>query len=53
MQPYWRDRYKLPPEQFPHSQRLSERSISLPLYTRMSAADQDRVIDSLRRILST
>ena len=53
LQPYWRDRYKLLPEQFPHSQRLSERSISLPLYTRMSAADQDRVIDSLRRILGT
>ena len=53
MQPYWRDRYKLSPEQFPHSKRLSERSISLPLYSRMTDADQDRVIDVLRGLLDT
>jgi dTDP-4-amino-4,6-dideoxygalactose transaminase len=53
LQPYWRDRYELKPEQFPHSQRLSERSISLPLYTRMTDADQDCVIDVLRRLLRT
>jgi dTDP-4-amino-4,6-dideoxygalactose transaminase len=51
LQPYWRDRYKLLPEEFPNSLRLSERSISLPLYTRMTGANQDRVIDALRRIL--
>ncbi len=53
LQPYWRDRYKLLPEQFPNSQRLSERSISLPVYTRMTDSDQDRVIDALRRLLRT
>jgi len=53
VQPYWRDRYKLSPEQFPNSLRLSESSISLPLYTRMTDADQDYVIDALRRLLRT
>jgi dTDP-4-amino-4,6-dideoxygalactose transaminase len=53
LHPYWRDRYALKPEQFPHSQRLSERTISLPLYTRMTDADQDCVIDVLRRLLRT
>jgi dTDP-4-amino-4,6-dideoxygalactose transaminase len=53
MQPYWRDRYRLLPEQFPHSLRLSERSLSLPLYSRMTDADQDRVIDALRGLLRT
>jgi dTDP-4-amino-4,6-dideoxygalactose transaminase len=51
LQPYWRDRYNLLPEQFPNSQRLSERSLSLPLYTRMTDADQDRVIDAVRDVL--
>ena len=51
LQPYWRDRYKLLPEQFPHSLRISERSLSLPLYTRMTDDDQDRVIDAIRRLL--
>jgi len=48
LQPYWRDRYRLSPGQFPHSQRLFERGFSLPLYTRMSDADQSRVIAALR-----
>ncbi len=53
MQPYWRDRYNLLPEQFPNSQRLAQRSFSLPLYTTMTDADQNRVIHALRRILRT
>ncbi len=51
LQPYWRDRYRLTPSQFPASQQLYERSISLPLYTRMSDDDQSRVIAALRAIL--
>jgi dTDP-4-amino-4,6-dideoxygalactose transaminase len=49
LQPYWRDRYSLRPDRFPHSQRLYERSISLPIYTRMSDDDQTRVIAAFRR----
>jgi dTDP-4-amino-4,6-dideoxygalactose transaminase len=43
LQPYWRERYGLAPAMFPHSQRAFERMVSLPLYTRMSDADADRV----------
>jgi dTDP-4-amino-4,6-dideoxygalactose transaminase len=51
LQPYWRDRYGLRPAQFPHSQRLYERSLSLPIYTRMTDADQTRVIRALHEVL--
>jgi dTDP-4-amino-4,6-dideoxygalactose transaminase len=51
LQPYWRDRYSLRPESFPHSQHAYERMLSLPIHTRMSDADVQRVIDSARRAL--
>ena len=47
LQPYWRDRYRLKAEQFPHSQAAYERLVSLPLYTRMSEGDVDRVIHAV------
>jgi dTDP-4-amino-4,6-dideoxygalactose transaminase len=43
LQPYWRDTYKLTPEMFSVSQRVFERTVSLPLYTRMTEADVVRV----------
>jgi dTDP-4-amino-4,6-dideoxygalactose transaminase len=46
-QPYWRDRYGLTPAMFPHSQRVFETQLSLPIYTRMSDADVQRVIDAV------
>jgi dTDP-4-amino-4,6-dideoxygalactose transaminase len=52
LQPYWRDRYALQPAQFPHSQHAFERSFSLPLYTRMSDADVQRVVDTVTRLLA-
>jgi dTDP-4-amino-4,6-dideoxygalactose transaminase len=51
LHPYWRERYALMPEQFPQSQKAYERMLSLPLYTRMSDADVQRVIDAVRGIL--
>jgi dTDP-4-amino-4,6-dideoxygalactose transaminase len=48
LQPYWRDRYGLRPEMFPHSQHAYERMLSLPLYTRMTDADVQRVVDAVR-----
>ena len=51
LQPYWRDRYGLRPAQFPHSQRAYERMLSLPLYTRMTEADVQRVAQALRHAL--
>lgn len=47
LQPYWRDRYRLRSEDFPHTQRFYERCISLPLYTRMTESDQQRVISAV------
>jgi dTDP-4-amino-4,6-dideoxygalactose transaminase len=52
LQPYWRDRYALRPEQFPHSQRTYERMLSLPIYTRMTDADVQRVVAAVRRALA-
>ena len=52
LQPYWRDRYGLRPEQFPHSQHAYERMVSLPLYTRMTQADVERVAAAARRALT-
>jgi dTDP-4-amino-4,6-dideoxygalactose transaminase len=47
-QPYWRDRYGLTPEQFPVADRAYQRMVSIPLFTAMSDADQDRIIAALR-----
>ena len=52
LHPYWRDRYGLSPERFPHSQRAYERMLTLPLYTRMSDADVARVCATVRRLLT-
>ena len=46
-QPYWRERYGLTASMFPHSQRVYERQLSLPIYTRMTDADVERVIDGV------
>jgi len=52
LHPYWRNRYGLVPAQFPHSQRAYERMVSLPLYTRMTPGDVDRVCRAVRSALS-
>jgi dTDP-4-amino-4,6-dideoxygalactose transaminase len=51
LQPYWRDRYALKPEAFPYSQKAFERMVSLPLYTRMTDADVQRVVQAVRAAL--
>ncbi len=51
LHPYWRDRYGLQAAQFPHSQHAYERMVSLPLYTRMTTADVQRVADAVRAAL--
>ncbi|MGK2898772.1 MAG: DegT/DnrJ/EryC1/StrS family aminotransferase [Burkholderiaceae bacterium] len=51
LQPYWRDRYALRAEAFPHSQHAYERMLSLPVYPRMTDADVQRVVDAVRRAL--
>ena len=49
---YWRERYGLKPEMFPHSQHAFERMVSLPLYTRMGIADVERVARAVRVALA-
>jgi len=49
--PYWRDRYRLTPAMFPLADAAYEQMISIPLFTAMSDADQDRVIAGLHEIL--
>jgi dTDP-4-amino-4,6-dideoxygalactose transaminase len=51
-QPYWRERYRLTAAMFPHSQHAYERQLSLPIYTRMSDADVQRVIDGVVQALA-
>lgn len=50
-QPYWRDTYALGPEQFPTAEASYRCMLTLPLYTRMSDADQERVIAALNELL--
>ena len=51
LHPYWRDTYKLTPEMFPISQRIYERTLSLPLYTRMTDDDVKRVVAAVKEAL--
>ena len=52
LQPYWRETYHLLPENFPASSSAYERIVSLPIYTKMSRSDRDRVVNSVRGILN-
>ena len=49
--PYWRDTYHLLPEQFPEADAAYQSMLSLPLYTKMTDADQQRVISTLKELL--
>lgn len=52
LHPYWRDTYQLKPEDFPNSLAVFQRSVSLPIYTKMTDDDQSRVIAAIKEILS-
>lgn len=51
LQPYWRDTYNLKPADYPGAGRNFAAAVSLPLYTKMTDADQTRVIKTVREIL--
>jgi len=51
-QPYWRDNCASDPARFPVAEAAYGAMLTLPLYTRMRDADQDRVIAALRALLS-
>lgn len=50
--PYWRDRYHLTLEMFPQADAAYQTMLSIPLFTAMSDADQDRVITALGEVLA-
>jgi len=52
LHPYWRERYALEPDDFPHALRTYEKVVSLPLCTKMTDQDQERVIAVVREILT-
>ena len=52
VQRYWRETYRFAPGDFPIAHDAYLRAVSLPLYTRMSEADQGRVIEAVRQILA-
>lgn len=51
LQPYWRDTYDLKPEMFPVSQRIYERTLSLPMYSLMVESDVARVAAAIKEAL--
>ena len=51
LHPYWSDRYGLQPDDFPKATKLYRQVVTLPLYTRMTEDDQDRVVRTVRRLL--
>ena len=52
LHPYWRDQYGLVPEDFPVAYDVYQRAVSLPIYSRMTDEDIDRVIVATRTVLT-
>lgn len=52
LQPYWRDTYQLSAEEYPVATAEFQRVVSLPIFSSMTTAQVDRVIDAVRTILS-
>jgi dTDP-4-amino-4,6-dideoxygalactose transaminase len=50
--PYWRDTYALRPERFPAAEEYFAGAVSLPIYSRMSDEDVDRVTEAVVELLS-
>lgn len=53
IQPYWRDRYKFKPHDFPVAYDVYQRAVSLPIYPKMTDGDVEHVINAVRKILVT
>lgn len=49
--PYWKETYHLRPEDFPNALSVYQRAVSLPIYTKMTEEDQNRVIGTVKEIL--
>jgi dTDP-4-amino-4,6-dideoxygalactose transaminase len=51
LQPYYRKRFRLSPNDFPNALWISERTLSLPLSPGLSDGEVERVIDTFRAVL--
>lgn len=52
MHPYWREAYNILPEDYPNALDAFNRVVSLPIYTKMSEADLERVARSVKELLA-
>ncbi len=50
--PYYRDTFGFKLGDFPHAENICERIVSLPLFPDMTTAEQDRVIDAMKKIFN-
>ena len=51
MHPYWKEALELSDNMFPVATDAYRRAVSLPLYSKMTEAEQDRVISTVRNLL--
>jgi dTDP-4-amino-4,6-dideoxygalactose transaminase len=51
LHPYWKNKYQLVPDDFPASDYVYQRAVSLPIYPKMTNADVERVIESVKDVL--
>jgi len=49
--PYWRDRYGLKPEDFPVAYDCFRRAVSLPIYSKMTDGDVERVVTAVKDVI--
>jgi len=52
LQPYWRDTYALKESDFPCAFANYQQVVSLPLYTKMTEIDQQKVIAAVKEVLT-
>ena len=52
LQPYWRKRFGTGEGMFPIAESASRHSLALPFHTRLTAGEQERVVDALARAVA-
>lgn len=50
IQPYWRDQYQLEATDFPNAYNCYKKAVSLPIYTKLSDKEVQRIIDSVKAV---
>lgn len=51
LQPFYREKFGYAPGDMPHTERLAARTLALPFHNRLSEADVDRVVRTLKSLL--